>query len=86
MKSIQGTSPVVEGLRLHDSTARGKGLIPSWGTKIPQAALLGQKKTKKTTNRKERKKRLKIDAAHFHEMEIKTAMRYHYIPNRMDKI
>ena len=47
---------------------------------------MAKKKKKKKKNRKERKKRLKIDAAHFHEMEIKTAMRYHYIPNRMDKI
>ena len=31
------TSLVVQWLRLHASSARGMGLIPGWGTKIPHA-------------------------------------------------
>ena len=36
----------VQWLRLHPPNARGTGLIPDWGTKIPQAAWHGQKKKK----------------------------------------
>ena len=31
-----GTSPAVRWLRLHVSNARGVGLIPGWGTHMPQ--------------------------------------------------
>ena len=37
-KQQGGTSPAVQWLRLCAFTARGKALIPGWGTKIPQAA------------------------------------------------
>ena len=37
-KQQGGTSPAVQRLRLCAFTAGGKGLIPGWGTKIPQAA------------------------------------------------
>ena len=40
-------SLVVQWLGLRASTAEGRGLIPGWGTKIPQAAWCGQKKKKK---------------------------------------
>ena len=40
-------SLVVQWLGLRASTAKGRGLIPGWGTKIPQAAWCGQKKKKK---------------------------------------
>ena len=33
--TVQGTSLVVQWLRLHASTAGGAGLISGWGTKIP---------------------------------------------------
>ena len=36
LKSV-GTSPAVQWLRLHASTAGGEGLIPGRGTKIPHA-------------------------------------------------
>ena len=39
-----GTSLVVQQLRVHASNAEGMGLIPGWGTKIPQAEQWGQKK------------------------------------------
>ena len=39
-----GTSLVVQWLRLSASTAGGADLIPSQGTKIPQAVQHGQKK------------------------------------------
>ena len=42
-----GDSLLVQWLRLHTSTAGGPGSIPGQGTKIPQAALCGQKKKKK---------------------------------------
>ena len=35
LNHIAGTSLVVQWLRLYTSTAGGKGLIPSRGTKIP---------------------------------------------------
>ena len=50
-KSCVGTSVVVQWLRLHPSNAGGEGLIPCWGTKIPQATRLGQKiKNKKSVS------------------------------------
>ena len=44
-----GTYLAVWWLRLHTSTARGRGLIPGLGTKIPQAAQLS--KTRKEEER-----------------------------------
>ena len=44
VKMIPGTSLVVQWLGLYASTARGTGLIPGQGTKIPQATWHGQKK------------------------------------------
>ena len=41
-----GSSLAVQWLRLHASTARGTGSIPSWGIKILHAAWRGQKKKK----------------------------------------
>ena len=38
-----GNSLVVQGLRLHASTAGGTDLIPGQGTKIPHATQCGQK-------------------------------------------
>ena len=42
MKKIQvgdeRTSPAVQWFKLYTSTARGMGLKPGWGTKIPHAA------------------------------------------------
>ena len=37
-----GDSPVVQWLGLHASTAEGLGVIPGWGTKIPQIKWQGQ--------------------------------------------
>ena len=39
---IMGNSLVVQWFGLWASTAGGKGLIPGWGTQIPQAARCGQ--------------------------------------------
>ena len=39
-----GTSPEVQWLKLHTSTARSMGLIPSWGPKILHAMQRGKKK------------------------------------------
>ena len=50
-----GTSLVVQQLRVHASNAEGMGLIPGWGTKIPQAEQWGQKK-------REREKENKLNA------------------------
>ena len=52
-KNATGTSLAVQWLELHASTAGGIGSIPSWGTKILQAARHSQKKKPK-----EKKKRL----------------------------
>ena len=41
--SQEGTSQMVQQLRLHASTAEVAGLIPGRGTKIPHATWLGQK-------------------------------------------
>ena len=41
--SSPGTSPAVQWLRLHASTAGGVGSIPGQGTKIPHAVWGGQK-------------------------------------------
>ena len=43
---MAGTSLAVQWLRLHTSTAGGTVSIPGQGTKIPHAALCGQKKKK----------------------------------------
>ena len=43
LKYIHRTSLAVQWLRLHAANAGGVGLIPGWGTKIPHAALCGQK-------------------------------------------
>ena len=45
-KSICRTSLVVQWLRLHASTAKNVGSIPSQGTKIPHATHCGQNKRK----------------------------------------
>ena len=42
-KDMNGTSLVVQWLRLHASNAGGVGLIPGLGTKSPHAARCGQK-------------------------------------------
>ena len=41
-----GNSPVAQWLELPILTAKGLGLIPGWGTKIPHAVWCGQKKLK----------------------------------------
>ena len=46
---VQGTSLVIQGLRLCASTAGGAGLIPGWGTKIPHAARCCKKINKHTS-------------------------------------
>ena len=46
-------SPVVRTPHFH---CQGWGLIPGWGTKIPQIAWHGQKKKKKKDKRKQIKK------------------------------
>ena len=46
-KTSIGASLVVQQLGLHAFTARGMGLIPALGTKIPQATWYGQKVKKK---------------------------------------
>ena len=43
-KIVQGTSLVVQWLRLHTPSAGGVGSIPGWGTKMPRAAQRGQRK------------------------------------------
>ena len=43
-KTVHGNSLVVQWLGLHIFTAEGLGSFPAWGTKIPPAALCGQKK------------------------------------------
>ena len=47
LKKEEGTSPVVQWLRLHASTAGDMGLIPGRGTKIPHAAGHSHKRKKK---------------------------------------
>ena len=44
--SCLGNSLAVQWLGLCVSTAGGPGLIPGWGTEIPQAPWNGQKKKK----------------------------------------
>ena len=46
LKSSKGTVLVVQWLRLCTSIARGVGLIPGWGTKVPHAAAKKIKKIK----------------------------------------
>ena len=41
---LSGTSLVVQWLSLFISNAGGTGLIPSWGTRIPDATWHSQKK------------------------------------------
>ena len=45
-----GDSPVVQWLGLHASTAEGLGVIPGWGTKIPQIKWQGHFGKAKITN------------------------------------
>ena len=44
-----GMSPEVQWLKLHTSTARSIGLIPSWGSKILHAMQSGKKQNKTKT-------------------------------------
>ena len=39
---VDGTSLVIQWLRLYTPTAGGMGLIPGWGTKIPHAMQCSQ--------------------------------------------
>ena len=39
---VDGTSLVIQWVRLYASTAGGMGLIPGWGTKIPHAMQCSQ--------------------------------------------
>ena len=55
------TSLVVQWFRLHASNAGDMGLILSWGTRIPHAVWLGQKKIKKQTKKNFQKKNLKTN-------------------------
>ena len=50
-KTSIGASMVVQRLGLHAFTARGMGLIPALGTKIPHATWYGQKVKKKERER-----------------------------------
>ena len=43
-KENEGTSLMVQGLRLCPSTPWGTGSVPGWGTKVPYAEWCGQKK------------------------------------------
>lgn len=46
-KILRDTSLVVQWLRLHASTARSRGSIPSWGAQIPYTAQHSQYKFSK---------------------------------------
>ena len=48
-KCKQGNSLVVQWLGLYALTVEDLGLIPGWGTNIPQAMQCGQKKKKQKT-------------------------------------
>ena len=61
-----GNSLVVLWLGFCAFTAEGPDSIPSWGTKIPRAALCGQKK-------KKRKRKKERDCHRALEREIKIA-------------
>ena len=52
-KDITGTSLAVQWLRHRGPTARGIGLIPGWGTKIPHAWWQDQRKRKDTISRRQ---------------------------------
>ena len=47
IRGKKGFSLAVQRLGLHASTARGMGLIPGWGTKMPHAMQHRQKKKKR---------------------------------------
>ena len=47
---VLGTSPMVQWLRLCASNARGEGLNPGWGSKIPLASQSDSKQTNKQTS------------------------------------
>ena len=44
---------MVQWLGLHAFAAKGAGLYPGWGTKIPLATLCGQKKKKRKETTKQ---------------------------------
>ena len=44
LKSLEGTSLVVQWLRLRASAMMGTGSIPGWGTKIPHASTHSHKR------------------------------------------
>ena len=48
----RGNSLAVQWLELYALTIEGLGLIPDWGTKIPQALWYGQIKINNNNNRK----------------------------------
>ena len=56
-KGRRGNSLAVLWLRLSAFTAKGVGLIPSWGTKIPQAAGHSQKRINNNNKKKKGKRR-----------------------------
>ena len=48
---VLGTSPMVQWLRLCASNARGEGLNPGWGSKIPLSSQSDSKQTNKQVTR-----------------------------------
>ena len=60
--SPEGTSLVVQWLRLHGSNAGGAGLIPGQGTKIPYATWHGQNTNKQKHEPREVKESFPKDA------------------------
>ena len=60
-KKQQGTSLVVQWLRLYTSKAGGTGLIPGWGTKIPYAMWHGQKIKRNSRRRRSSENQVEAD-------------------------
>ena len=58
--SLWGNFPAFQWLGLCTSTAAGPGSIPGQGTKIPQAALCGLKKTKQNKTHPNKQKKLSL--------------------------
>ena len=69
-KHSRSYPPVVKWLRLPASITVGVGLIPGWGTKIPQSTQHGQNVKKKKKKKKKKKLWCWMDYQHYSEEDM----------------
>ena len=72
-KGLRWTSPAIQWLRIHASTAMGMGLISIQGTKISHAMQCCPKNRKKTKMKKKRSNSIRLNELRTIHQELRTA-------------